>query len=302
MRMSLVVFLPLVGAACTAGVRASGLPAPPKAPGRYVETLEWGGKTRRFILRVPKSYRGGRTPVVMVLHGWTASAEAAEVYTRMADKAEKEGFVAVFPDGIGNPKGWNAGFIDLTGMNKPDDLGFLNAVLDRVEGEIEVDRNREYVVGHSNGAFMANYMGAKLGNRLAAIASMAGTVGLRAGVEIPAPAAPLNVLLLHGKADGMVGYAPNSSAILINEGAVASARFWAKANGARLDPKTTTKGKVTVDRYQGGKNGTEVELVSVEGAPHDWWGGVGRNGDVPTYDAPVADLVWEFFKNHPKKR
>ena len=295
--------MPLV-AACVAAPALAPQVAPAKAPGRYVETFDSGGKSRRFILRVPKGYHGEKIPVVMVLHGWTASAEMAEVYTRMAEKAEKEGFVAVFPDGLGNPKGWNAGFIDLTGMKGPDDLGFLTSVLDRVEGEINVDRDREYVVGHSNGAFMANFLGAKLGGRLAAIASMAGTVGLRSGLEIPAPVAPLSVLLLHGKADGMVGYAPTSTAVLTNLGAVASARFWAKANGCDPTPQTTTSadGKVVIDRYRKGDKGTEVQLVSVANGPHDWWGGVGRNGDVPTYGAPVADLVWEFFKAHPKKR
>ena len=300
MRRAPLLALPLVAVACAAGLRNSRPATPPKAPGRYVETLDWGGLRRRFILRVPKSYRGGKVPVVMVLHGWTSSAAEAEVSTRMADKAEKEGFVAVFPDGVGEPQGWNAGFIDLTGQ-KPDDFGFLNAVLDRVEGEIDVDRDREYVAGHSNGAFMANALGAKLGGRLAAIASVAGTVGLRLGQEIPPPLAPLNVILLHGTGDRMVGYAPSSPALLTNVGAVASARFWAKADGCDLKPKTTIEGRVTVDRYRGGEDGTEVELVTVAGAPHDWWGGVGRNGDVPTYGAPAADLVWEFFKTHPRK-
>ena len=301
MRLSPLFLLPVAACAAAPVVRP---PDVAKAPGRYVETFDSGGKPRRFILRVPKSYHGEKIPVVMVLHGWTASAEMAEVYTRMAEMGEKEGFVVAFPDGLGNPKGWNAGFIDLTGQSKPDDLGFLNTVLDRIEGEINVDRDREYVVGHSNGAFMANFMGAKSGGRLAAIASMAGTIGLRAGLEIPKPEAPLNVLLLHGKADTMVGYAPTSTAMLTNVGAVASAQFWAKADGCDPTPKSRTSadGKVVTDRYLNGKKGTEVRLVSVASGPHDWWGGVGRNGDVPSYGAPVADLVWEFFKTHPRKR
>lgn len=294
MRLLPLLALPILTACAHAG-------PPPKAPGRYVETLRVGKLTRRFILRVPKGYTGDKTAVVMVLHGWWTSAKAAEAYTRMAEKGEKEGFVTVFPDGLGDPQGWNAGFIDLTENEHPDDVGFLTAVLDRVEGEVNVDRDREYVVGHSNGAFMANDLGAKIGGRLAAIASMAGTVGLRPGFEIPRPAAPLNVILLHGKADVTVGYAPTSSALLHNEGAVASARFWAKADGCDLTPRTTRQGRVTIDRYQGGRNATEVELVSVDGAPHDWWGGLGLNGPVPDYGAPVADLVWEFFKAHPRR-
>ena len=306
MRALSLLLMPLV-ATCSAAPQA-----PTKAPGRYIETLSSGGKTRKFILRVPKGYDGSRAvPVVMVLHGLSGSAEAAEAYTRMADKADKEGFVAVFPDGLGNPgyQGWNVGWINLTFLNPaPDDVSFLTAVLDQVEKEVNADKSREFVVGHSNGAFMANLLGAKLGSRLAAIASMAGTVGLSPDKEIPAPTAPVSVLLLHGKADKMVGYDINATALLRPIGAVDSAKFWAKADGCDLTPASTKSmdGKVVTDRYTGGKNGTEVELVSVEGAPHDWWGGLMRNSegapvDVPTYGAPVADLVWEFFRTHPKK-
>lgn len=310
MRLTPLFLLPFV-AACTAA-QPPNSQGPAKAPGRYVETLESGGKTRRFILRVPKGYDGAKpVPVVMVLHGWTGSAEAAEQYTRMADKADKEGFVAVFPDGLGNKgwQGWNAGFINLTGINPgPDDVAFLTSVLDQVEKEIVVDRDREFVVGHSNGAFMANLLGSKLSGRLAAIASMAGTVGLSAEKEIPAPAAPISVMLLHGKMDRMVGYDISAQATLRPIGAVDSAKFWAKADGASPTPTTTKSadGKVVTDRYTGGKNGTEVVLVSVENGTHDWWGGIGRAGDkavdVPTYGAPVADLVWDFFRTHPKRR
>lgn len=293
-------------------VACSPAPASPtvaaKAPGRYVETIKVGQLDRRFVLRVPKGYDGSHSiPLVMVLHGWTSSADQAEQYTRMADKADREGFAAVFPDGLGNPgyQGWNAEFIDLTGKNRPDDVGFLTAVLDQTEREINVDRKREYVVGHSNGAFMANALGAHLAGRLAAIASVAGSVGLSSEQTIAKPAAPLNVLLLHGTADRMVAYGPSDSALFKGVGARASAEWWAKADGCDVKPETAKTGGVTVDRYLHGKDGTEVELVTVEGAPHDWWGGLRRSGerivDVPTYGAPVADLVWEFFKSHPKR-
>ncbi len=311
MRVLPIILLPFVAAACTAAA-PEARQAPAKAPGRYVETVTAEGKARKYILRVPKGYDGTKpVPVVMVLHGWTGSADAAELYTRMGEKADKEGFVAVFPDGLGNPglQGWNVGWINLTGINPgPDDVSFLTSVLDQVEKEVTFDKNREYIVGHSNGAFMANLMGSKLSGRLAAIASMAGSVGLNPEKEIPAPEEPISVLLLHGKADRMVAYEAGANALLKSIGAVESAKFWAKADGASETPTTTKSadGKVETDRYTGGKKGTEVVLVSVEGAPHDWWGGLGRSSEgkpveVPTYGAPVADLVWDFFRTHPKQ-
>jgi len=312
MRVLPLVLLPIMAAACTAAA-PEARQAPVKAPGRYVETITAEGKARKFVLRVPKGYDGTKpVPIVMVLHGWTGSADSAELYTRMGEKADKEGFVAVFPDGLGNSgfQGWNVDWINLTGLTNPapDDVSFLKSVLDQVEKEVTFDKNREFVVGHSNGAFMANLLGSKLGGRLAAIASMAGSIGLNPEHEIPTPTSPVSVMLLHGRADHMVSYEAGASALLKSIGAVESAKFWAKADGCSDTPATTKSadGKIQTDRHTGGKNGTEVVLISVDGAPHDWWGGLGRTQegkpfDVPTYGAPVADLVWDFFRTHPKQ-
>ena len=54
----------------------------------------------------------------------------------------------------------------------------MKTILDRIEGEFNVDKKREYVFGHSNGAMMAYYLGSVLGDRLAAVAGISGSVGL----------------------------------------------------------------------------------------------------------------------------
>jgi polyhydroxybutyrate depolymerase len=257
---------------------------------------------------VPPGYDGATPiPVVVVLHGWSANAEEAEVYTQMAKEGDANGFATIFPDGTGSPgmKGWNAGFINLSGRDSVDDVGFVNDALDRAERELNVDKREEFVCGHSNGAFLANLIGAKLSRRVAAIGSVAGTIGL-GGKEIPDAVGPISVILIHSIDDRMVSYGPGHRALLSGVGAQDSAKWWAKEDGCSLTPSVSDLGAATRALYTGGLDGTEVELVSVLHGSHNWPGGYFVDPDRrPALETQsgvnAADLLWDFFKSHPKQ-
>lgn len=284
---------------------AQGLPS--IAPGRYEETMKAGNTNRRYILRVPKAYNATKPlPLVVVLHGWTASAKLAEVYTGMAEGAEQNGYIAVFPDGLGQMQGWNAGFIDLTGL-KPDDVGFIDSLLDEVQKKVGVDKDRVYVAGHSNGAFMSHLLASRLSDRIAAIGAVAGTIGVpgSAGpLTIPDPKGPVSAILIHGKKDATVAYDESSKALLRGVSAPRSAKWWAERIGASTTPRRTESGggNVVTELYTGGRNGTEVALVSIANGLHDWPGGVTRNGRESLTGVNATDLIFAFFNSHPKRR
>lgn len=275
--------------------------------GRHVISLGEGPAKRQYIVRVPTSYRGSATPLVMVLHGWTSSAAAAEVYTGMAEKAEREGFIAIFPDGVGRPQGWNTGFINLTGRADVDDVGFLSQVLDDVEKKVKVDADRVYICGHSNGAMMTNTLAAKLSNRVAAVASVAGTIGV-GKKTIPDPQGAVPVLLIHGRDDKTVAYDPaERNALLLGVGAVDSAKWWAKKNGTSPDPERVEQGKLIIEKWKGAKPRQDVTLVTILGLKHDWPGGLGLDSEgrpvqETTSGVKAADLIWDFFRTHSRRR
>jgi polyhydroxybutyrate depolymerase len=280
----------------------------PAGKGRYVQTVASGDLQREFVVDVPTAYDGKTPlPVVVVLHGWTGTDVLAEKYTRMAEESEKGSFIAIFPQGLGKPNylGWNVGWIDLTGQKK-DDVKFVSDALDYVEKELKVDTAREYVCGHSNGAFLANLVGSQLGNRVAAVASVAGTIG-NTRQQIPDPVAPVSVLLIHGMADNMVSYAGDSKALLRGIGARESAKWWAKEDGCGplANESTSDGGNVITTIYSGGKGDADVELVTIKNGSHSWPGGWQRdaNGLAKLESATgvdAADLIWNFFKAHPK--
>lgn len=271
-------------------------------PGRYVETFRVNGEERRYVLRVPKAYDGRRAlPLVFVFHGWTANAEAAESYTNMAATAEREGFIGVFPDGLGRPQGWNAGFINL-GKIGTDDLEFMRQMLDRIPKQVRVDPKRIFVCGHSNGGFFSHLVGSRLGDRIAAIGVIAGTSGVlgRTPRHIEPPVSPISVFILHGKLDPTVGYDASSRAVLKGTSAPDSARWWAEQLGAR-GPVRRASGNVVRETWSRGRNGTRVEFVTVENGGHDWPGGLGLRGRETTSGLDAAALLWEFFRANPKR-
>lgn len=279
--------VPVFGCAQTPAVVATSLPR--IDPGRTTKSLTSGGMIRNYILRVPKNYDATKPlPMVVVLHGWTSSGAGIEVYSGMADEAERRGYVSVFPDGLGQMRGWNAGFIDLSGQKK-DDVRFVSDLIDEVERLVGVDPKRVYVCGHSNGAFLAYAVGAKLGDKVAAIGAVAGTIGLPKATTKPMigfPVAPLSVIALHGRLDPTVGYGNATQALLMGTGALDSAKWWAEKIGAK-DPKTTDADGIETMIWRG-SDGRDVELVSYAKGKHEWPSG-------------GAKLILDFFDGHPKR-
>lgn len=141
------------------------------------------GEIRRWMTYVPSSYTGDTAvPMVLVMHGYTASMYAIAEESRWYDVAEENGFIVVFAQGLVRPADlmgniptamWLAGpFSGLAGegTDPAADLNFLDALLDKMEAEYNIDSGRIYATGHSNGSLMTWAMGSNFAERFAAIA------------------------------------------------------------------------------------------------------------------------------------
>jgi len=140
------------------------------------------GETRRWITYVPSSYDGSKAvPVVMSIHGYTASAASMVEESRWHEIAEQEGFIVVYPQGMvrdlplmGNVPCamWLGGaFTMLAGeMDPMTDAVVLNTILDKTEAAYNVDKSRIYCTGHSNGSMMTFTLAANGASRFAAVA------------------------------------------------------------------------------------------------------------------------------------
>lgn len=272
-------------------------------PGEYENSIVIGGETRDYIMHIPPRYDGVKAlPLVFVLHGYGGSDKAIEHTTDMSAKADKENFVVVYPNGTGDPRGFNPGFTVET-ANPADDVAFVRALMDKMEKDLRVDRQRIYIAGFSNGAFMTYRLGAELSDRLAAIAVVEGTIGTKQSdgsvLKIPDPARPLPLIAFHGKQDPTVPYNGGQSdgVMHLTYLSVAdSIGFWLKQDGCTGNPETKTSqnGNVAETDHTQCKEGAEVVLYTIGNGKHDW--------PSPTLPNQISatDATWEFFARHSK--
>jgi polyhydroxybutyrate depolymerase len=251
---------------------------------------------RKYCVHLPAKPKPG-LPVVLLLHGYGSSGEGQSNYFDLDSAVERRGFILVKPDGTfdaGGRRYWNAGRHLST--DAPDDMAYLTAVLDDVIGAYGADTARLFVVGHSNGAFMANRLACERSQRIAAIVSLAGAVN----PEACRPVQPVSVLTVHGTSDLLIQYGGGNAGFL---GTYASAEstlaHWAKVDGckgARTDGKPlrlTCAGAGTetaVSSYMGCPPGIAVEHWKLDGIGHI------PNFALPAWPEAVLDFLWA----HPK--
>jgi polyhydroxybutyrate depolymerase len=251
-----------------------------------------------------------RLPLVLVLHGGGGNAAHAERMTGFTEKARKEGFIVVYPEGSGRLRTrlltWNAGHCCGYAMNQGvDDVKFIRALIDQLTESYPVDTRRIYATGMSNGGMMTHRLGIELSDRLAAIAPVVATVF---GDE-KKPAHPISALMINGMLDRHVphtGGVPGGRGANAWDGsparpALEQATFWARSNGCAKDPLREERSLQILWRYPC-SSGREVRLLLLKDNGHAWPGGRPgtRRGDPPSTSVNATDVIWEFFKAHPK--
>jgi polyhydroxybutyrate depolymerase len=297
-----IVLLAIAAALHLALVHAEG------SPGDSIGHVEIDGRERTYLVHAPPGYGGkAAMPIVIVLHGGGGSGSGVVRLTGMSVKADRENFLAVYPDGTGPLRTrlltWNSGNCCGNAMNaKVDDVGFIRAMLDRLQRDYAVDTKRIFVTGISNGGMMAYRLACEISDRIAAIAPVAGAQN----VECPA-GGPVSVIIFHGTKDQNVlldGGEPRKhfGPLRTDRSVAYAASFWAARNGCtgqRLHQHTAF---LRTEGYTGCKDGTAICVNIVENGGHAWPGGerMSQVLDEPSHEVSATDLMWTFFVAHPK--
>ena len=169
-------------------------------------TFRYKGIKRCYLLHVPRCYnKNNPTPLVIALHGGGSSAHGMKKSSKFKELSEKENFIVLYPQAY--KRQWN------DGRNVPeipshrlgiDDVGFINALLDHICAQYNIDRSRVYATGPSNGGFMSNRLGIELSHRLPAIAPMIAT--LPVNLKKAVPVGPVSVMIVNGTDDPLVPF------------------------------------------------------------------------------------------------
>ncbi|MFN8393692.1 MAG: PHB depolymerase family esterase [Bacteroidia bacterium] len=262
-----------------------------------VHTLVFGGLTRSYRLHLPTNYTGATpVPLVFNLHGYTSNAQQQELYSEMNAVADTAGFILCYPDGVNNA--WNSGFT-LPYYSGVDDVGFISTLIDVISGQYNIDPARVYSCGMSNGGYMSYRLACDLENRIAAIASVTGSMTLIQQLNCSCNR-PMPVLQIHGTADATVPYIGGSGSMGIDD----VIGYWKSHNQcaapATLDTlaniSLTDFSTVTTQWYPSCDSGVEVGLFKVEGGSHTWPGATYLiPGLVTNQDFEASIEIWKFF-------
>lgn len=223
-------------------------------------------------------------PLVLALHGSAADGSFMERYSGLSAIADREGFVAVYPDA---PGGWN---VDDHKAGAPDDVTFVSDLLDGVERDWCIDPHRIYAVGVSSGGGMVARLACDLSARLTGIASVAGSYGpLRAC----RPGRPVSVLEIHGTADRIVPYLGRAS-----DGAgnvPAFVRGWRRRDhcAKRAVRRPIAPRAFQVD-YPGCARHSAVRHIEIVGGGHQYPGATPPDAGPPS-TISASWQAWRFF-------
>jgi len=257
------------------------------------------GSQRWYLLTTPPTHKGDALPVVVDLHGLSDGATLEAITSQFSPKAVADGFIVVFPQGTGNPVGWD--IQPGTTAHPNHDIDFMRAMLDQLEKQMCVDTARVYATGLSDGALFTSLLACTMTNRFAAFATVAGIV-----MPTPCrPGRPVAILAFHGTADPTLPFnggpatAPSQPLNLHGPGYPANVQAWAvkdDCNSASTDTQVTAH--VILRTYRCPR-GAAVEFYIVEGGGHAWPGSQFSAVKGPsTFEINATDLIWSFFRRH----
>ncbi len=210
-------------------------------------------------------------------HGLTSSAQQQAAISGWNRKADKEGFIVVTPDGVGNS--WNAGTCcGSAASSDVDDLGFVKSLIADLSKELCIDVRRVYASGLSNGGTMSFFLACEAADTIAAIASVSGAT-MVVGCK---PSRPVPIVLFRGTSDGIVPY--DGSRIF--RSAPDELGLW-----SAIDQCTGGSAKRTgvCDVFEQCAEGVEAMLCTLDA------GHVAYNNQS---DVDIPELAWEFVSRH----
>ena len=255
------------------------------------------GERRAYLLYVPPAYHPTvPSPLVISLHGfaeWPAHQMQISGWNELADEF---GFLVVYPSGTGLPWRWRT-----QGPESPD-VAFISDLIDHLADRYNLDRNRVYVNGLSNGGGMSYLLACTLSERIAAVGSVAGAYLLP--LERCNPARVVPVIAFHGTADPIVPFDGGPSAAFDYDFPVIPTWMtaWAARNGCAEPPLALpARGDVTGIHYPRCRDGAAFTFYTVHNGGHSWPGG----GSLPQFivgstnrDIRATRLMWEFFRQY----
>ena len=255
-----------------------------------VQTFEWQGVQREYLIRTPQQNEKLTMPVMYFLHGWTDNIVRLDNEYHFQQYADVFGWTIIVPQALDEGSGtmWNAGLY----ASNTDDSGFLMALLDSLAEPYQLNLDSVFFTGFSMGGFMTHRMAIEHGDRIAACAPVSGLITF--SMSSHTPVAPVRMLHIHGTADPVVGYSGSSQYFgTLGLGVEAILDYWKNANGCEGEPVIDSFPDLHNDGLRFVRYtydcGTELQHIKVIGGVHNFYLNANQT------DISYMNVIHDFF-------
>ena len=251
--------------------------------------------TREYTVYIPENYNHSiPTPILFAFHGFGGSNNFIMNSAGFNEIADEENFIVVYPQGsliLNLFAHWNVG--GFTQISNTDDVAFVDYLISSLSEMYNINLDRVYATGMSNGGFMSFLLACQLSNKIAAIASVTGSMTTQTLNECD-PQREVPILQIHGTNDPIVPYngiqewnTPIDNVL----------DYWVLNNQCSPNPEVNDLEDINNDNgftvqeiiYNNGLNGSMVKHFKVNGGTHVWF----QDEDINS-----SSLIWEFFSNY----
>jgi polyhydroxybutyrate depolymerase len=253
-------------------------------------TISVNGVRRRYLVRA--SDVGLNKPLLICFHGGLARTELLAEHSGIAEAGRRQGCMVIFPEAEG---GWIDARPERGGSTR--DIDFVDALLDSLLSKKQIDAERVFALGVSNGGMFVFRLASERPERFAGLATA--LASMPPATLFPVSGPPVPIAMIFGRKDRSMW---EGGVLERGIGEVASAdatrRYWLKRNNAqpvpRLNRRVSAGRQIDIEDYAAGPRGAPVRFVSIGDWGHRWpmWKRA-PDGSPDAFNA--ADLVMEFF-------
>lgn len=271
---------------------------------RFYKSIRVDGVQRTFLVNLPPDYYfRNNFSLVIAMHGGGGDAYQFERSSLLTEKANKERFIVVYPEGIFKNKflkirTWNAGSCCAYSVEENiNDVKFISVLIDTLIKQYKINARKVYATGHSNGGMMSYRLACELSNKIAAIAPNGCTMVVTNPCN---PRRPVPVLHMHSVLDVNVPY---TGGTVLNTGSPAPAldsvfAVWDNLNNCRSTDTLRNDSLYRHTRWSDCNRNVLIDYYLTMDGGHSWPGGKSGTpwGDKPSKVINANDLLWSFFQ------
>ncbi len=261
---------------------------------------------RPAMVAIPSDYDPETSyPLLILLHGAGAWGELQANFFRMFDVIDDKQFVFVYPDGINNV--WNATEACCDPTGEVDDVGYISGLIEEAQAVYNIDADRVYLMGHSNGGFMSFRMACERSDLITAIVSLAGST-----FDDPAdcqPATlPVSVLAVHAVDDPTIPYEGSMNGAFSFPGAVETVERFAARAGCDVGSTTMLESIDLTNDYDGAETDRVAYTTGCDtGLDAELWtllplecAAALCNPHIPVFTEVWADVTTDWLFRHSR--